>query len=91
MATQVGSARSSASSADRRALMASLQRSVPGNGGGGTPMPFTTILQPPLLGRRMSGRTGYPARYNAHASATVRLPRPKPFALAILREDDDIA
>jgi hypothetical protein len=43
-----------------------------------------------LLGRRMSGGTGYPARYSAHASFTVRLSRPKPFAAAILREDDNI-
>jgi hypothetical protein len=54
-------------------------------------MPFTAILQPLFLGRRMSGGTRYTARYNTHASGTVRLSRPKPFALAILREDDDIA
>jgi hypothetical protein len=51
-------------------------------------MPFTTIFQPPLLGSRMSGGTGYRAWYSAHASSTVRLPRPKPFAAAILREDE---
>jgi hypothetical protein len=66
--------------------MASFQRSVPG---GGTPMPFMAIFQPPLLGRHMFGGTGYPAWYNAHASFTVRLPRPKPFAVAILQEDED--
>ena len=68
--------------------MASLHWSVRGFGGGETPMPFTAIFQPPLLGSRMSGGTGYRARYSAHASATVRLPRPKPFAAAILREDE---
>jgi hypothetical protein len=36
----------------------------------------------------MSGGTGYRAWYSAHACATVRLPRPKPFAAAILREDE---
>jgi hypothetical protein len=36
----------------------------------------------------MSGGTGYRAWYNAHASATVRLLRPKPFAAEILREDE---
>ena len=51
-------------------------------------MPFTAIFQPPLLGSRMSGGTGYRAWYSAHASATVRLPRPKPFAAAILREEE---
>jgi hypothetical protein len=55
-----------------------------------TLLPLTSILHLPLLDRRMSGGTGYPARYNAHTSAMVRLPRPKPFAAAILREDDDI-
>jgi hypothetical protein len=32
-------------------------------------------------------QTGYPARYTAHASSTVRLPRPKPFAAVLLRDD----
>jgi hypothetical protein len=51
-------------------------------------MPFTAIFQPPLLGSRMSGETGYRAWYSAHASGMVRLPRLKPFAATFLREDD---
>jgi hypothetical protein len=85
---QVGLARSSALRRARRVLIASLQRSVPCGGGGGTPTLLMAILQSPLLGRRMSGGTGYPMRYSVHASAMVRLPRPKPFAAMFLREDD---
>jgi hypothetical protein len=36
----------------------------------------------------MSNGKGYRARYSAHASATVRLPRPKPYAATFLWEDD---
>jgi hypothetical protein len=53
-------------------------------------MLLTAILHPSLLGRCMFGGTGYPARYNTHASTMVRLPQPKPFVATILREDDDI-
>jgi hypothetical protein len=85
---QVGSARSSAVRRARRILIASLQRYVPCGGGGGMSTPFTAILHPPLLGMRIPGGIGCPTRYSAHASATVRLSRPKPFAAALLREDD---
>jgi hypothetical protein len=38
----------------------------------------------------MSDMIGYHARYNAHASTTVRLPRPKPFTTRMLLWEDNI-
>jgi hypothetical protein len=38
----------------------------------------------------MFGGTGYHTWYNAHASATVRLPRPKPFVERTFLRDDNI-